>query len=254
MQNKWLSIADYLTERFIGPSAWSGLDFDVWIEQWDDMSQVRIGSAHLDELDNPLQAYSRWAALKALFHGAMFLEYGPMYQLHNLGTAKNQLTGEYASAQFAPDPLEFPFAEKVLARGATVNFRGELQAGERFIALSRHRPEFRWSLQNLGDTGLTAVNLFRLVDDMKKTLKMTNHDIDAAGNAAQPITNRFSATVNNPALSGAASRHGGLGQSKSPVVPIKTREAAPVILMAYRNAYSRVGEEIDVLAPVLERQ
>jgi hypothetical protein len=103
------------------------------------------------------------------------------------------------------------------------------------LALARHDVGIRQRLQSLGKHGPDLTQLFKLYEDMAKTGKWDDARIDAEGNAPQPTAERFRASANNPAVSGAHSRHGGPGSKLPKATPVTAQEAAPVLLLAYRK-------------------
>ncbi|MHB8286058.1 MAG: hypothetical protein ACYDD1_15470 [Caulobacteraceae bacterium] len=223
----------------------TGYDVRLWVEEDDSAPRFYFwASPHLDVSTDVKVVQDRAAALRALWHGVLYVHYENYTPLRlsvlhrdNCPIADFEL-GDPNSDPFAPEVLSRP-------RRKLPSWENPLDDNvELAMALARHDLGVRHRLQALGISGVTMPTLFLLHDDMAKVAKWSNDDIDKYGEADTPVAQRFQATVNNPTASGPQSRHGGPGTKPSKAAPASLAEARPVILKAYGRYLMKRADDI----------
>jgi hypothetical protein len=251
MSEGWIGVlegADAQMRGYARQSA-SGYDMQVWIEEVHDTEgEVLWSSPHLDGLTSQTDVQDRAAALKALWDGGIYLYRGGGHVPRGPGLLHHDTLGnaDVSMGDWTVDPFDRTLVAK--APGTRKKFRDPTKLWPDYAwALAAHDPLVLERLKGLGRYGLTYGELFKLYEDLRAA-GWSDQFIDSTGGAtaASSVSSRLRATANNPTVSGAASRHGGVGTPPSRLPPVSEADAAPVLLKAYRHLLAIRGAAINL--------
>jgi len=213
----------------------SGPDVSIIIDYEDDKPPAYAWSSpHLSELDDPQEVADRAAAIKAIFDGALYIQYGDDYRSINLQELVHlpdenrvrRLVGNVLASPFSRKYQEWSYARQ--PRNCPFNCFASAM-----LFLSRHDENSRGMLQFLGSNGVTWISLYALLDFIKQG-GWNDAKIATESKSSQSEIKRFTQTANNFSAIGPLARHGEKGW-KPPEIIMTLSEAEGIILPAAKS-------------------
>ena len=211
-------------EGFLSP------DIAIWPEDSEGVPNwFSWSSWHLEDTGSAQELVDRMFALKAVFDGAFYLNYGS--QFHSL---KFQPVvgggGLPVDTPLDADLRAEPFSEAHIKSRVDSILRPNSDVAV-LIFQARYDEIAKQVLKFLGVNGITYMSLYALIDWMK--VDWDERTIATEAGLSNSIFADFKQTANNPTFLGPFSRHGGTGTA--PKRPVLLKDAEGPILKATRS-------------------
>jgi hypothetical protein len=208
-------------------------DFYIWRRSAGLVTTHHIfASGHFEWAKTIHELADRAVALKAVFDGAMFVEFGGLYippAFRSLINNADERSYELPEGSV----LASPFAQLTLSSAVPRHFTPMSCFGpKQMVFLARYDDVALGILKYLGFNGPDYRTLYSLLDWLK--LHGWNHaNIAAAADVPSSEITRFTRTANNVEVLGPLARHGGKNW-EPPTQPTTLKEAQHLVLSAVR--------------------
>jgi hypothetical protein len=222
-------------------------DFAIWRREPGLVSIEHVfASAHFEWASHVQEVSNRAVALKAVFDGAMYLEYGERYiapVFRRLIDNHSQQTHDFPPGNVLANPYAPTTVRSAVPREFDPVSR---ETPAHLVFLARYDDVARAMLKHLGFNGPDYRTLFSLLD------WLTHHGWKDPARIAAPSgmkaseVRRFTATVNNVEVLGPHARHGDKNYAP-PSQPMTLREARQLILPATRAFLFERSAAIDLV-------
>lgn len=230
---KWGFIINPLDNLFQGfAETAQSPDFIIWRTQPGFASTEHVwASAHFEDARDINELADRAAALKAVFDGAMYVEFAARYEppiFRRLIDNHSQQTHSFPRGRVQAEP----FSRLRLSTSIPRMFDPMRWFGpEQLVFLARFDPVAKAMLKHLGFNGPDFRTLYALLDWMEANGWSDPRKIAAAVGGSKGEVKRFTRTANNVEVLGPFARHGEKSLDPPPK-PMSLEEAQHLILSA----------------------
>lgn len=226
--------------------AWTP-DFQIWREAPGFVCTDHVwASCHLNDCRNVQDLADRATALRGVFDGAMYIEFGCRYEppaFRRLLDLIEQREYEFPEGNV----LAEPFSRTVIGSYTPERLNPMARKGPAFLVfLARYDVIARGMLKQLGFSGPDFRTLFSLLDWMIEA-GWDNGDVAEAAQMSVGELKRFTATANNVTALGPHARHGAKG-FKPPRKPMSLTEAQNLILPASHAFLASRADQLKIQA------
>ena len=221
-------------------------DFLIWRREPGFITTEHVfASAHFEWANNIHELMDTAVALKSVFDGAMFIEFGTRYEppiFRRLINNSDQLTYDMRDGSV----LASPFAQLTL-HSAVPSILDPLShfGPEQMVFLARYDAIALAMLKHLGFNGPDYRTLYSLLDWLTQHGWKDHTRIAAAADVSPREVKRFTVTVNNVEVLGPYARHGDKNWDP-PARPMSLVDAQHLVLSAVREFLKERAQVVDL--------